>query len=388
MAPSEGSSMSGLASQLPLGRLKSEAASFGEALAHRGIDKVGSSIGSVADRLTNVSSGASTGGAMAKNMAQGDSPLAAGAKATAEKVTDKVKGAFGNLGGGGGGKKLKVTNILESVDVPLSREKAYQQWTQFEDFPTFMKKVEHVSQEEDEKVKWKAQIFWSHRTWDANIIDQVPNERIVWKSQGPKGHVDGAVTFHELAPNLTRILMVLEYHPKGLFEHTGNIWRAQGRRARLEFKHFARHASTHTLIHQDEVQGWPGEIHEGHVTDPDPAASSGEDQGSEQNDEGGQDEGQRGQDSAGEGRKPQGKDSGGQSGSGDKPQGKDSGGQSGSGDKPQGKDSGGQSGSGGKPPMKRGSGQRPASRPQSSSSRPAQKPSGRERTNANASNES
>ncbi len=72
----------------------------------------------------------------------------------------------------------------------------------------------------------------------------MPDDRIIWRSKGQKGHVDGAVTFHELAPNLTRILLVLEYHPQGLFERTGNLWRAQGRRARLELKHFRRHMMT------------------------------------------------------------------------------------------------------------------------------------------------
>ena len=66
----------------------------------------------------------------------------------------------------------------------------------------------------------------------------MPDSHIVWRSKGAKGHVDGAVTFPELGPNLTRVLLVLEYHPQGLFERTGNLWRAQGRRARLEFKHF------------------------------------------------------------------------------------------------------------------------------------------------------
>jgi hypothetical protein len=174
-----------------------------------------------------------------------------------------------------------------------------------------MKKVENVKQDEDTETTWKAQIFWSHRSWKAEIIDQVPNERIVWKSTGDKGHVDGAITFHELAPDLTRITMVLEYYPKGLFEHTGNIWRAQGRRARLELKHFARHVSTNTLIHQDQLEGWPGEIHEGKVTDPDAAGKQGDEQeGQEQKgqeQEGQEQEGQeqKGQDGQGEaGSKP------------------------------------------------------------------------------------
>lgn len=180
-------------------------------------------------------------------------------------IKEKISGAFT----GGGKDKIKVTNIVESIDVGVPVDLAYDQWTRFTDFPTFMKKVEHVEQVSDEKLRWKAQIFWSHRSWDATIVEQVPDERIVWRSEGSKGHVDGAVTFHELAPDLTRILMVLEYHPQGLFERTGNLWRAQGRRARLELKHFQRHVMTQTLLHPDDVEGWRGEIHDGHVADQD-----------------------------------------------------------------------------------------------------------------------
>jgi uncharacterized membrane protein len=180
----------------------------------------------------------------------------------AESVKDKIRGS-----GGGGGDKLKVTNIVEEIDVGVPVDLAYDQWTRFTDFPSFTKKVENVRQVTDEKVRWKAQIFWSHRTWDATIIDQVPGERIVWRSDGAKGHVDGTVTFHELTPDLTRIILVLEYYPQGLFERTGNLWRAQGRRVRLELKHFRRHVMTHGLLHPDEIEGWRGEIHDGEVVD-------------------------------------------------------------------------------------------------------------------------
>ncbi|HLN78462.1 MAG TPA: SRPBCC family protein, partial [Nocardioidaceae bacterium] len=261
------SRLSGITAQLPFGRLKEEAQGLGQALTKQGFSKASNGVESMTGRLNDYAQGKSTATKMAANVAQGDSPAKAGVKAAASKVKDTVKEKLG-FGGGGGKGKIKVTNILESVDVPVSREVAYAQWTQFEDFPTFMKKVENVDQEEDEKLKWRAQIFWSHRSWNAEIVDQVPNERIVWKSDGDKGSVDGAITFHELAPELTRILMVLEYHPKGLFEHTGNLWRAQGRRARLELKHFARHVSTQTILHQDELEGWQGEIHEGQVVEP------------------------------------------------------------------------------------------------------------------------
>ncbi|TMQ98462.1 SRPBCC family protein, partial [Actinomadura soli] len=131
--------------------------------------------------------------------------------------------------------------------------------------PSFMKKVVSVDQTEDGKLHWKAKIFWSSRTWESTIVEQVPDEHIVWRSKGPKGHVDGTVSFHELAPNLTRVLLVLEYRPAGLFERTANLWRAQGRRARLELKHFRRHVMTQALTRPDEVEGWRGEIRDGEI---------------------------------------------------------------------------------------------------------------------------
>jgi Polyketide cyclase / dehydrase and lipid transport len=190
-----------------------------------------------------------------------------------------VSEAVGGDNDGDKGKdKMKFINIVEELDLPVPRAVAYKAWTQFEEFPSFMKKVENVEQQEDQTVEWKAQIFWSHRTWTAEIVDQVPNQRIVWRSKGEKGHVDGAVTFHELTPDLTRMLVNLEYYPKGFFERTGNLWRAQGRRARLELKFFRRYITSEVLLRQDEVEGWPGEIHDGEVSE---EASDSKDQDSE-----------------------------------------------------------------------------------------------------------
>ncbi|GAA2594468.1 SRPBCC family protein [Dactylosporangium fulvum] len=163
-------------------------------------------------------------------------------------------------------RKLRLTNIVEYVDVGVPVRVAYDQWTEFEDIPRFTKKVEKVDRGTDEtKLAWRAQIFLSHRNWEADIIKMVPDERIVWRSKGAKGHVDGAISFHALTPTLTRVVLALQYYPKGLFERTGNLWRAQGRRARLELKHFARHATTQTILHPDSVEGWRGEIRDSKV---------------------------------------------------------------------------------------------------------------------------
>ena len=207
---------------------------------------------------------------------------------------------FGGGGGKGGQRKLKLTNIVESVDVGVPVRAAYNQWTQYSDFPKFTKKVESVdhNKKEENKTNWKAQVFWSHRTWEATVIEQVPDDRIIWRSKGQKGHVDGAVTFHELAPNLTRILLVLEYHPQGLFERTGNLWRAQGRRARLELKHFRRHMMTEGVLHADEMEGWRGVIHDGEVVESHEDVLAREEQDGSQDGEGQREESRR----AGNGR--------------------------------------------------------------------------------------
>ncbi|MCO5998040.1 SRPBCC family protein [Actinoallomurus rhizosphaericola] len=197
-------------------------------------------------------------GSLRERLAPGLAAVKAYAKT---KLEQKLRGGDK----GGRGKKLKVTNIVETLDVGAPLRLVYDQWTQFEDFPSFTKKVEDVHQESDEKVEWKAQVFWSHRTWESTIIEQIPDKRIVWRSKGPKGYVDGAVAFSEIGPDMTRIALVLEYHPQGLFEHTGNLWRAQGRRARLEFKHFRRHVMTQAVLRPDEIEGWRGEIRDGKV---------------------------------------------------------------------------------------------------------------------------
>src|SRR4051794_8265077 len=267
-----------LASALPTDALKDAGQQLLGLLVQRAAEAASQRVSGLADRLTDVTaSGGDFRAAMSGDKSQdngeakgdgeagegGDKP--GGFRGALIGLKDKIKNAFGGGGGSGGAVKLKMTNIVEGLDVGLPLRTTYDTWTQFADFPSFMKKVESVNQESDEKTSWKAKVFWSRRTWQATIVEQVPDSHIVWRSTGPKGHVDGAVSFTELGPNLTRVLLVLEYWPKGLFERTGNLWRAQGRRARLEFKHFRRHAMTNVLLRQEEVEGWRGEIRDSEV---------------------------------------------------------------------------------------------------------------------------
>jgi uncharacterized membrane protein len=262
----------------PGDQLRGSLQNLGEALAKRALSKVTDRVSGTAGRLTDYAEGGGSGLVSAltgaKKVAEGKSPVKAllsgglakvtgKAKEKAGELTEAVKGAIG--GGKGDGQSFKVTTIVEELEIGVPVRIAYDQWTRFTEFPSFMKKVEKVVQESDEKLSWTAQIFLSHRTWKSTIIEQVPDERIVWRSEGAKGYPDGTVTFHEVTPDLTRILLVIEYHPQGFFEKTANIWRAQGRRVRLEFKHFRRHVMTRTILRADELEGWRGEIRDGQV---------------------------------------------------------------------------------------------------------------------------
>jgi uncharacterized membrane protein len=259
-----------LTKELDTDRLLEEARNLLAALGERAVANVTNKVENLADS-GGLGSGLGAKVALAGGkqlLSQGASHLKSAVGGGISQATDKVKETVsGGLGGGkdAKNKKLKVTNIVEQIDVGLPVSDAYNQWTQFEDFPGFMKKVEDVEQESETESNWKAQIFLSHRKWRATVIEQVPDELIVWQSKGDKGHVDGAVTFHEVTPHLTRILLVLQYYPQGMFERTGNVWRAQGRRARLELKHFRRHAMSQVLLHPEEVEGWRGEVHDGEV---------------------------------------------------------------------------------------------------------------------------
>ncbi|PNG91249.1 SRPBCC family protein [Streptomyces malaysiensis] len=266
----------GLAQELPTDRLLKEAQNLLMALGEKALE-------SVTHLGKNPGTGGLKGGLEQVKEKVVDTAKEQVKEQVKEKAVDKVKSVIPGLGGGDGGgggkggKKLKVTNIVEQIDVGAPLSLTYNLWTEWENFPSYMKKVEDVRNEgeddgEDEpgtESEWKAQVLWSHRKWQAEVVEQVPDKRIIWTSRADKGHVDGTITFHELAPDLTRILFVLEYWPQGFMERTGNLWRAQGRRVRLEMKHFRRHLMREVLLNPDEVVGWRGVVHDGEIVEDD-----------------------------------------------------------------------------------------------------------------------
>jgi uncharacterized membrane protein YgcG len=203
-----------------------------------------------------------------------------------DKVTDKVDEAggpsgilkdtvkdalpFGGGGGGGGGGKggsLGVGKgrrmpVQQSVDIGAPVETVYNQFTQFEDWPTFMHRVRRVTQEDDCTVSFAAKIWGKTKEFTAKIETQRPNERIKWRVTQGITHT-GVVTFHELAPNLTRVLLDMDVEPGGLLEKAARGMRHIKRAARGDLHRFKALIE----LSDQESGAWRGVIEDGELVE-------------------------------------------------------------------------------------------------------------------------
>ncbi|MFD3836520.1 SRPBCC family protein [Streptomyces sp. NPDC058642] len=280
--------LGGIAQSEATDRLKAEVQEYLAAQAQRLLIGAGRKLGETTVKLNDIADGNSPGFARlaldgGRKIAEGKGPLRSAVELGASRVKDNVVGAFKGLGKGKrkGGAGKKPTVIMEYVDVGLPLRAAYDQWTQFQDFSTFAKGVKSANRADDTTSDWQMKIFWSNRSWKAHTTEQIPDDRIAWTSEGAKGTTKGVVSFHQLADRLTRVLLVIEYYPKGLFEKTGNLWRAQGRRARLDLKHYVRFVTL-----KGEVEdGWRGEIRDGEVVQSHDDAIAEEEAGQEEEEE-------------------------------------------------------------------------------------------------------
>src|SRR4051812_13962194 len=205
---------------------------------------------------------------------------AGGAGALAKGLTSKGGGIAGSIGGvasgiggklsgkkkegespsgSGRGRRLAVEEV---IDVGVDLENAYDQFTQFEDWPKFMHRVERIEQRDDSTLMWHENIWGVRRSWEAEITDQTPCERIAWRSKGGPQTV-GVATFHRLSDNLTRILVTLDFQPKGLFEKTASGTRISRRALTSDLMRFKGFIEL-----RDEATGeWRGRIEDGEVVD-------------------------------------------------------------------------------------------------------------------------
>jgi uncharacterized protein (TIGR02271 family) len=149
-----------------------------------------------------------------------------------------------------------------SVEVNAPLHSVYNQWTQFEDFPSFMEGVEEVRQEGDKRLFWRSRIGGTVKEWEAEITHQVPDERIAWTSTDGSPN-SGTVTFQELGPDQTRVTATIAYEPEGLLEKAGDALGIPSGRVQADLERFR------TFIEERgrESGGWRGEIREEKTAD-------------------------------------------------------------------------------------------------------------------------
>lgn len=129
------------------------------------------------------------------------------------------------------------TTIEESIEVNTPVSVAYNQWTQFEDFPKFMKGVCEVRQLDDTHLHWRAEIAGKEEQWDAEITEQIPDHRIAWRSTSGAKNA-GVVTFHRISDSTARIMLQMDYGTKGFMEGLGDALGAGKLRVRGDLKRF------------------------------------------------------------------------------------------------------------------------------------------------------
>lgn len=160
-------------------------------------------------------------------------------------------------GYGGGGRRMP---IQQSVDVAVPVEVAYNRWTMFEDWPDFMHRFESVEQVDDTTLSFSTKVWGIHRRFQAEIVEQRPDQRIEWNVTEGVSHT-GVVTFHKLADRLTRIEVSLDIEPQGMLEKMARGMRFTKRAVRADLHRFK------ALIELDEEAegGWRGTIEDGKV---------------------------------------------------------------------------------------------------------------------------
>jgi hypothetical protein len=149
-----------------------------------------------------------------------------------------------------------MATIEKSITVNVPVRTGYNQWTQFEAFPQFMEGGKSIRQLDDKNLVWRAQVGPKEEEWNAEIMEQIPDQRIAWRSTSGARNA-GVVTFHRLDENATRVMLQVEYDPEGVVENVGDKLGAVSRRVEGDLERFKQ------FIEQrgQPTGAWRGEIH-------------------------------------------------------------------------------------------------------------------------------
>jgi uncharacterized membrane protein len=145
--------------------------------------------------------------------------------------------------------------VESSIDVNVPVSTAYNQWTQFEEFPRFMEGVKHVRQLDDRTLEWNAEIGGQDKTWQAQITEQQPDERIAWTSTSGARNA-GVVTFHRIDDNTTKVMLQMDFEPEGAMESAGDALGIPERQVQGDLERFKEFIESRGV----ETGAWRGEV--------------------------------------------------------------------------------------------------------------------------------
>jgi uncharacterized membrane protein len=152
-----------------------------------------------------------------------------------------------------------MAEIQESIEVEVPVQTAYNQWTQFEDFPKFMESVERVQQLDDKRLHWVADLGGQKAEWDAEITHQEPDRRVAWRATSGFPN-SGEVTFEPVNGN-TRINVNMQFEPEGMKESAGSALGFDSRQVKKDLQHFKDFIEGRGT----ETGAWRGEVKGGQV---------------------------------------------------------------------------------------------------------------------------
>jgi uncharacterized membrane protein len=148
-----------------------------------------------------------------------------------------------------------MATVHKEIEVNKPLRQVYNQWTQFEDFPQFMQGVEEVHQLDDRRLHWKAEIGLAEREWDAEIVEQVPDQVVEWRAIGEVTN-DGRVLFSEVGPDQTRVSVEFHFDPEGFIEKIGDALGIVDKRIEGDLKRFKEFIEERDM----ETGAWRGEV--------------------------------------------------------------------------------------------------------------------------------
>jgi uncharacterized membrane protein len=148
-----------------------------------------------------------------------------------------------------------MSNITESIDVEVPVRTAYDQWTQFEEFPKFMSAIERVDQLDDQRLHWVAKVGGKTKEWDAKITEQTPDQRVAWTSTSGADNA-GVVTFHRIDDNKTRVTVQMDVDPEGALENVGDAIGVPERQVKGDLERFKKFIESRG----GETGAWRGEV--------------------------------------------------------------------------------------------------------------------------------